>query len=42
MQLIFVFVNMDDEEVGKPVSDYFGATGDSPKVNNQQIIMGLI
>jgi len=32
MQLIFVFVNMDDEEVGKPVSDYFGATGDSPKV----------
>lgn len=31
-KLIFVFVNMDDEEVGKPVSDYFGATGDSPKV----------
>ncbi|CAN4119338.1 unnamed protein product [Withania somnifera] len=31
-KLIFVFVNMDDEEVGKPVADYFGATGDSPKV----------
>lgn len=32
MQLIFVFVNIDDEDVGKPVADYFGATGDSPKV----------
>ncbi|KAM3399097.1 protein disulfide isomerase-like 1-4 [Capsicum galapagoense] len=31
-KLIFVFVNIDDEDVGKPVADYFGATGDSPKV----------
>lgn len=32
LQLIFVYVEMDNEEVGKPVSDYFGVTGNSPKV----------
>lgn len=31
MKLNFVFVKMDDE-VGRPVSDYFGATGDAPQV----------
>lgn len=32
LQLIFVYVEMDNEDVGKPVSDYFGITGDAPKV----------
>lgn len=32
MQLIFVFVETDNEDVGKPVSDYFGITGDAPTV----------
>lgn len=31
-KLIFVFVEMDNEDVGKPVSDYFGVTGDGPTV----------
>ncbi|OIS99427.1 PREDICTED: protein disulfide isomerase-like 1-4 [Nicotiana attenuata] len=31
-KLNFVFVKMDDDEVGRPVSDYFGATGDAPQV----------
>ncbi|KAK4772200.1 hypothetical protein SAY86_013975 [Trapa natans] len=31
-KLIFVLVEMDNEDVGKPVSDYFGITGDAPKV----------
>ncbi|KAL0436435.1 UNVERIFIED_CONTAM: protein disulfide isomerase-like 1-4 [Sesamum radiatum] len=30
--LIFVYVQVDNEEVGKPVADYFGVAGDSPKV----------
>jgi len=25
-------VEMDNEEVGKPVADYFGITGNDPKV----------
>lgn len=32
MQLIFVYVDIDNEEVGKPVADYFGVTGDAEKV----------
>lgn len=32
LQLIFVLVEMDNEDVGKPVADYFGITGDGPKV----------
>lgn len=32
MQLIFVYVDIDNEEVGKPVADYFGVTEDAPKV----------
>ncbi|PKU60904.1 protein disulfide isomerase-like 1-4 [Dendrobium catenatum] len=31
-KLIFVHVEMDNEDVGKPVSDYFGVTGDGPKL----------
>ncbi|XP_060174342.1 protein disulfide isomerase-like 1-4 [Lycium barbarum] len=31
-KLNFVFVIMDDDEVGRPVSDYFGVTGDAPQV----------
>ncbi|KAG0502257.1 hypothetical protein HPP92_002329 [Vanilla planifolia] len=31
-KLIFVFVEIDNEDVGKPVSDYFGVTGDGPIV----------
>ncbi|XP_011089301.1 protein disulfide isomerase-like 1-4 [Sesamum indicum] len=31
-KLIFVYVQVDNEDVGKPVADYFGVAGDSPKV----------
>ncbi|TKY48522.1 disulfide isomerase 1-4 [Spatholobus suberectus] len=31
-KLIFVYVEMDNEDVGKPVSDYFGISGNAPKV----------
>ncbi|KAJ0771698.1 putative protein disulfide-isomerase [Helianthus annuus] len=31
-KLIFVFVERDNEDVGKPVADYFGITGDAPQV----------
>ncbi|KAK9078533.1 hypothetical protein SSX86_002590 [Deinandra increscens subsp. villosa] len=31
-KLIFVFVDVDNEDVGKPVADYFGITGDAPQV----------
>ncbi|XP_008791533.1 protein disulfide isomerase-like 1-4 [Phoenix dactylifera] len=31
-KLIFVYVERDDEDVGKPVSDYFGVTGYGPQV----------
>ncbi|QCE09334.1 protein disulfide isomerase-like 1-4 [Vigna unguiculata] len=31
-KLIFVFVELDNEDVGKPVSEYFGISGDGPKV----------
>ncbi|RRT74539.1 hypothetical protein B296_00022443 [Ensete ventricosum] len=32
LKLIFVYVEMDNEDVGKPVSDNFGVTGDDPQV----------
>ena len=32
LQIIFVHVEMDDEDVGKPIADYFGITGHAPKV----------
>uniref|UniRef100_A0A5B7AU23 Protein disulfide-isomerase n=1 Tax=Davidia involucrata TaxID=16924 RepID=A0A5B7AU23_DAVIN len=31
-KLIFVYVEMDNEDVGRPVSDYFGVTGNAPRV----------
>ncbi|KAJ6790767.1 protein disulfide isomerase-like 1-4 [Iris pallida] len=31
-KLIFVYVEMDNEDIGKPVSDYFGVTGNGPNV----------
>ncbi|MQL79897.1 hypothetical protein Taro_012337, partial [Colocasia esculenta] len=31
-KLIFVYVDIDNEDVGKPVSEYFGVTGDGPNV----------
>ncbi|KAK7312563.1 hypothetical protein VNO77_36510 [Canavalia gladiata] len=31
-KLIFVHVEMDNEDVGKPVADYFGIAGNAPKV----------
>ncbi|KAK7324940.1 hypothetical protein VNO77_28910 [Canavalia gladiata] len=31
-KLICVYVEMDNEDVGKPVSDYFGISGSAPKV----------
>lgn len=31
-KIIFVYVQLDNEDTGKPVSDYFGVTGDEPKV----------
>eukprot|EP00262_Sarcandra_glabra_P018748 TRINITY_DN684_c0_g1_i2.p1 TRINITY_DN684_c0_g1~~TRINITY_DN684_c0_g1_i2.p1 ORF type:complete len:579 (+),score=130.37 TRINITY_DN684_c0_g1_i2:33-1739(+) len=31
-KIVFVYVEIDDEDVGKPVSEYFGITGDGPKV----------
>ncbi|KAJ9188857.1 hypothetical protein P3X46_000215 [Hevea brasiliensis] len=31
-KLIFVYVELDNEEVGKPVADYFGVSGNAPTV----------
>ncbi|KAL8529291.1 hypothetical protein ACS0TY_006641 [Phlomoides rotata] len=31
-QLLFVYMDIDNEEEGKPVADYFGLTKDTPKV----------
>ncbi|CAN6447038.1 unnamed protein product [Victoria cruziana] len=31
-KLLFVHVDMDNEDVGKPVSEYFGVSGDGPTV----------
>ncbi|KAL9244557.1 hypothetical protein vseg_018326 [Gypsophila vaccaria] len=31
-KIIFVYVQLDNEDTGKPVADYFGITGDAPKV----------
>ncbi|KAK4721590.1 hypothetical protein R3W88_011823 [Solanum pinnatisectum] len=31
-KLICVFVEIDNEDVGKPVSEYFGVSGDAPRV----------
>ncbi|XP_028083907.1 protein disulfide isomerase-like 1-4 [Camellia sinensis] len=31
-KLIFVYVEMDNEDFGRPVSEYFGVSGDAPRV----------
>ncbi|CAO2812962.1 unnamed protein product [Amaranthus hypochondriacus] len=31
-KIIFVYVQLDNEDTGKPVADYFGVTGDAPQV----------
>ncbi|KAF2321765.1 hypothetical protein GH714_002581 [Hevea brasiliensis] len=31
-KLVFVYVELDNEDVGKPVADYFGITGNAPTV----------
>ncbi|KAI7745640.1 hypothetical protein M8C21_002726 [Ambrosia artemisiifolia] len=31
-KLIFVYVDLDNEDVGKPIADYFGITEEAPKV----------
>lgn len=31
-KIIFVYVQLDNEDTGKPVADYFGITGDGPQV----------
>ncbi|GMJ08949.1 PROTEIN DISULFIDE ISOMERASE 2, ARABIDOPSIS THALIANA PROTEIN DISULFIDE ISOMERASE 2, PDI-like 1-4 [Hibiscus trionum] len=31
-KLIFVYVQVDNEDFGRPVADYFGVTGDGPKI----------
>ncbi|KAL4284293.1 hypothetical protein GQ457_16G011360 [Hibiscus cannabinus] len=31
-KLIFVYVQVDNEDYGRPVADYFGVTGDGPKI----------
>lgn len=32
LQLIFVHVELDNEDVGKPISEFFGISGSAPKV----------
>ncbi|KAI3674566.1 hypothetical protein L2E82_52170 [Cichorium intybus] len=40
-KLIFVYVEMDNEDVGKPVGDYFGITGDVPHNDDDvKIVVG--
>uniref|UniRef100_A0A7C9EU26 Protein disulfide-isomerase n=1 Tax=Opuntia streptacantha TaxID=393608 RepID=A0A7C9EU26_OPUST len=31
-KILFVYVQVDDEDTGKPVAEYFGVTGDAPKM----------
>ncbi|XVE79751.1 hypothetical protein DITRI_Ditri14bG0081700 [Diplodiscus trichospermus] len=31
-KLIFVYVQLDNEDFGRPVADYFGVSGDGPKI----------
>ena len=32
LQLTFFYVEMDNQDIGKQVLDYFGVSGDSPRV----------
>jgi hypothetical protein len=38
LQLIFVYVAKDSEDVGEPVCAYFGVTGEGPQVNFAQVL----
>jgi len=33
LKLIFVSVDLDNEDYGKPVAEYFGVSGNGPKVS---------
>lgn len=33
LQIIFIYVEIDNEDVGKPVAEYFGVSGDGPNVS---------
>jgi len=35
LQLMFVYVERDNEDYGKPVADYFGIVGDAPLVSQK-------
>lgn len=39
-QLIFVSVDLDNEDYGKPVAEYFGVSGNGPKVS-RFFVMGF-
>ncbi|KAH9660828.1 protein disulfide isomerase-like 1-4 [Citrus sinensis] len=41
-KLIFVYVQMDNEDVGKPVSEYFGITGEAPKTFGEDFLEGKL
>ncbi|KAH9700664.1 protein disulfide isomerase-like 1-4 [Citrus sinensis] len=41
-KLIFVYVQMDNEDVGKPVSEYFGITGEAPKTFGEDFLEGKV
>lgn len=36
-QLLFVYVETDDEDTGRPVAEYFGVEGDAPKVLGYEV-----
>lgn len=38
LQIIFVSVEKDNEEIGEPVCAYFGVTGEGPQVNFAQVL----
>lgn len=41
LKLIFVYVEMDNEDYGIQVSEYFGVSGDAPKVSFPTIYLAL-
>lgn len=38
LQLIFVSVDLDNEEYGKPVAEYFGVSENGPKVSRVYLL----
>lgn len=42
LQLIFVYVAKDNEDVGEPVCAYFGVTGEGPQVNFAQVLAAYL